>query len=55
MCTFLTPESLKDRMDLISSDESMLPIKRYFLIDESILSIIVKGNFPDSHVGVMNR
>ncbi len=52
---FGTPESLKDHMDLMSSDGSMISVKRYFHTDESILSMNVWGNFPDSHVGVMNR
>ncbi len=42
-------------MDLMSSDGSMISVKRYFLTDESILSMNVWRNFPDSHVGVMNR
>jgi hypothetical protein len=42
-------------MDLMSSDGSMISVKRYFLTDESILSMNVWGNFPDSHIGVINR
>ncbi len=38
---FLTPESLKDHMDLMSSDGSMISVKRYFHTDESILSMNV--------------